>query len=61
MASKHNIAKPIADPGITVNEAVVQGKTATLIRGDLSGIAPDPVSGALAGVIQLVIRQSRTK
>jgi len=44
------IAKPIADPGNTVNEAIVQGKTATLIRGDLLGIAPDAVSGAPVGV-----------
>ncbi len=57
MVSEHNITKLVADPGNTVNEAVVQGKTAILIRGDLSDIAPDTVSGALAGAIQSVIRQ----
>ncbi len=57
MASEHNIAKPIADPGDTVNEAVVQGKTATLIRGDLLGIASDSVSGAPVGGIQEVTKE----
>ena len=55
--SEHNIAKPIADPGNTVNEVVVQGKTATLIRGGLVGIASATVSGAPFGEIQGEINQ----
>ena len=35
MASEHNITKPVADPGDTVNEAVVQRKF-TFLSGEIS-------------------------
>ena len=35
VVSEHNITKPVADPGNTVNEAVVQGKF-TLLSGEIS-------------------------
>ena len=35
MVSEHNITKPVADPGNTVNEAVVQGKF-TFLSGEIS-------------------------
>ena len=35
MASEHNITKPAADPGNTVNEAVVQRKF-TFLSGEIS-------------------------
>ena len=46
--AQHNNAQSSGD---TVNDAVAQGKTATLIRGDLADEASDPVSGAPDGVI----------
>ena len=40
-----------------VNEAVMQGQFTTLIRGELLGVASEPASEVLAGVIQRETRQ----
>ena len=47
--AQHNNAQSSGD---TVNDAVAQGKTATLIRGDLADEASDPVSAKFGDIQQ---------
>ena len=47
--AQHNNAQSSGD---TVNDAVAQGKTATLIRGDLADEASDPVSTKFGDIQQ---------
>ena len=42
VAREHNITKPVADPGITVNEAVVQGKQRLLSGETCLALRPIP-------------------